>query len=62
MTITEAMYAQGYALPLYSISADTRTWNYRDEEFTLPMDAVETFEIDGFCVASIDDIRAYART
>lgn len=53
------LYDLGYAVPLYGIDAEKRTWRWRDEEYTIPMDAVMTLWLTGvrFPVALIEDVR-----
>ena len=56
---SEALYAAGYALPLYGIDQERQHWGYRDETFVLPADAVQRHELPGldFRVARIEDVR-----
>ena len=59
---TAEIYAMGYALPSYDCSRYERTWQFKDETFRLPADAVMLHIVDGlqFYVANIEDVREAA--
>ena len=58
---TQAIYDLGYALCLYAISADRRTWRFNEEEFVLPFDAVPVINLLGFSAARIEDVRQWTQ-
>jgi hypothetical protein len=42
------VFAAGYALPWYSVERTTRSWRYKDNIFTTPVDAfVERINLNG---------------
>ncbi len=59
MTSAE-IYDAGYAVSMYDIIASKRHWRFRDEEFTLPYNAVPMRSLEGvsFQVGKIEDVRA----
>lgn len=46
MKSSQELYDAGYAIPSYDISATHRTWVFRNERFTTPID-VKTVTLDG---------------
>ena len=60
---SKQIFDAGWAIPLYDLALNLRTWRYRDEEYRLPADAVYCQNVIGvWCnVARIEDVRAAAR-
>lgn len=56
------IYEAGYAVLLYDISHDFRTWRFKEEEWRIPMNAVQLHNIPGVAtpVALVSDVRAAA--
>ncbi len=50
-----ALYAAGYAIPLYGLR--TYTWRHYDREITLPHSAVQVTERDGVPCALWADVQ-----
>ena len=47
-------YAAGYALPWYSVERTTRSWRYKDNIFTTPVDVpVERVNLAGQVLAAL---------
>jgi hypothetical protein len=47
-------YAAGYALPWYSVERTTRSWRYKDNIFTTPVDVpVERVRLAGQVLAAL---------
>ena len=59
---SDEIYDAGYAIPMYDIVQSIRHWRFREEEWSLPWNAVPLREIPGvgFYVAKIEDVRAAA--
>ncbi len=57
---SKEIFDKGYAIPSFSMENDLVRWRYRDEEFVLPLLAVQTEQLGGvgFSVAKIEDVRA----
>lgn len=51
----------GYAFPSYDLMKNVRHWRYRNEETTLPADAVFLHEVPGlrYWVGKWEDVKAY---
>lgn len=56
------IYEAGYAVLLYDIAHDRRTWRFKEEEWRIPMNAVQLHNIPGVAtpVALVEDVRAAA--
>lgn len=50
------LFDAGYALCVYNINNDIRSWKFGDRYIDLPADAVEIHRIDGRATAKWDDV------
>ena len=57
---SEAIFAAGYAMPLFAIATHVRVWRYRDEDYrTLAVPTVQNHGPD-IALARIEDVRERA--
>jgi hypothetical protein len=59
---SKEIYEGGYAIALYDIATDRKTWRFKEEEWSLPSNAVQLHNIPGMAVpvALVADVRAAA--
>ena len=53
MKSSQEIFDAGYAIQVYDISTTHRTWVFRNERFTTPMDVEPTY-LDGLSVLKYD--------